>query len=175
MNSRTFAVYSALAVLISAVAAGCGGYTMKSQYRSDVKTVCVPMVTRGTDVYRRNNEIRLTEAVKKQINLATDYQVVNKSTADTELTINIDEIRQQVLSTNPDTGLAREIEFTLVLSFIWKDLRTGEDLKKKSNLHISGTYIPDEDYGLGEDDFVGSEEAINKAAERIVEYMESAW
>ena len=180
------------------VAPGCSGdpklgYTMKSLYRDDVKSVAVPMWTRGRHVYRREVEMRLTEALVKRIQL-TPYKVTEKPRADTILEGKIERIEQQVLSKNPDTGRPHELEATFVLSFTWTDLRTGKVLAKESNFKVAGTYSPEEPLGDGyfqerrnlapamarrapekEDFFLGSEDVINRAARLVVEKMEAEW
>ena len=152
---------------------GCGPYTMKSQYRPGIKTVFVPIWTRGKDVYRRGVEMRLTEALQKRIELNTPYKVASKARADTELSGKIDRIDQQVLSRNPETGLPREKEITFHLSFTWKDLRSGKVLVEHTNFRVADTYIPDQPFREGF--FQGSESVINRLARRIVEEMEADW
>ena len=86
------AVMSALVVAAMALA-GCvemdgdgqDSYTMRDQYRDGITSVYVPMWGRGKDVYRRELEFRLTEAVVKRIELDTKYKVTDRSRADTEL------------------------------------------------------------------------------------------
>lgn len=149
------------------------GYTMKDQYRSGIKTVSVPMWTRGKHVYRRGLEMRLTHALDRQIELDTRYKVTTRSRADTELSGSIDKIEQRILSINPDTGRPREQEITFYVSFKWTDLRSGKIILKKSNFRVARVYLPSAP--LGEDFFQGSEDAINELAERIVEQMEDEW
>ena len=148
----------------------CG---MTSYHPTDVKTVEVPIFVRGRSVYRRELEIRLTDAVVKRIEQDTPYKITVKARADTRLTGSIDLISQQVLSYNPDTGLARELDVTFNISIIWTDLRTGKERKKVSNLRVTGNYVPEEP--LSEDFFRASESAINRAAKLIVEQMEVDW
>lgn len=162
-------------VILSAVAAcasGCG-YSMESQHPKDVKTVFVPVWTTGRDVYRRGIEMRLTEAVVKRIQQATPYRIAEKAKADTELNGTIDLIPQRVLSFNPDTGLPRELEMTIVVNFVWKDLRSGKIIVKRNGLRSTGTYIPHEPFG--EEFFQGSEDVVNRLAVLVVEQMESDW
>jgi hypothetical protein len=174
---RIFGAITLLALGL-ALAAGCSndpasGYSLNSLYRQDVKTVAVPIVDRGPEVYRRELEFRLTEALVKRIEGDTPYKVVDRGRADTELTATILQVEQQVLSRNPDTSLPRELSMTIVVSFAWKDLRTGDVHRHNGNFPVTGTYIPHEP--LGEDFFQGSEDVINKLARRIVEQMESEW
>jgi len=168
-------------ILLACVAAATGGcshdptqgYTLDSQYDTGIKTVAVPIWTRGRHVFRRELQMRLTEAVIKKVELDTPYKVVDKSRADTELRGSLDVVSQRVLSFNPDTGLPRETEITMAVSFAWTDLRSGKVIKQVSNLRQSAVYIPPSPFG--EDFFQGSEDTINRLAQRIVEQMESDW
>jgi hypothetical protein len=149
------------------------GYSLASQYDTGIKTVCVPIWTRGRNVFRREIEFRLTEAVVKKIELDTPYKVVDKARADTELRGTLDLVSQRVLSFNPDNGLPRETEITMSVSFTWTDLRSGKAIKQVANLRQSAVYIPPSP--LSEDFFQGSEDVVNRLAQRVVEQMESDW
>ena len=162
----------------AACCAGCSedpklGYSLRDQYRGGIRTVAVPIWARGRDVYRRDIEIRLTQAIVDRVLLDTPYKVTDKAHADTLLEGSLDRIEQQTMSRNPDTGRPREMEVTFVVSFTWTDLRGGQVLKKHSNFRVAGTYVPEEP--LGEEFFQGSEEIINRVAERVVEQMEADW
>jgi len=169
----------------SAVAwSGCAtdptqGYTTTSQYVQSVDSVAVPMWLRGKQVYRRGMEFRLTEAIVKRIQQDTPYKITKRSRADTELRGTIDSISQRVLSVNPDTGSPRETEITINVSFTWTDLRSGDVLAEDS-LHQAGSYLPAQPVEAfrrrpEQDFFQGSEDVVNRLAERIVEYMEAKW
>lgn len=152
---------------------GCGAYTTKNHYRPGIKTVAVPIWTRGKDVYRRDLEIELTEALVKQIEQDTPYKVTSEARADTKLTGRIVRIHQRVLSKSRETGWAIEVEATFVMAFTWTDLRTGEELEKRTNFRVAGTYLTTPPFR--EEFFQGSQAIINKAARRIVESMEAPW
>jgi len=149
------------------------GYTLRSQYPTNVRTVSVPMWTRGREVYRRGLEMRLTEALVKQIEHDTPYKVTKSVRADTQLKGTIDRVTQQVLTINPDDGLPREIEVMLEVSFRWTDLRTGKVLRERKGFRVAGTYVPSGPFR--EDFFHGSEDTINRLARRIVEQMQADW
>jgi hypothetical protein len=172
MNLRSLAIYSCLCASALSVT-GCGPYTMEDQYRQGIRTVYVPIWTRGRDVYRRDLEFRLTEAIQKRIGSDTPYRLASKEEADTELDGELVRIHQRVLSKNPDTGRAREMEETFYIDFTWKDLRTGEILVERRNFNAAATYIPVEPFE--EDFFHGSQDVINRLARRIVETMEADW
>lgn len=168
-----------LGFLMGGVLSGCLsddptlGYTARSQYRQGIRTVAVPIWTRGKDVFRRDVEIRLTEALVKRIELDTPYKVSTKQQADTILTGTIDMISQQTLSFDPDTGDPREKQLTFMVSFKWEDLRTGNIVVEKKNFRVAGVYLPPAPFN--EDFFTGSEDLLDKLARRIVETMEADW
>jgi len=166
------------AACTAALAGGCSadptkGYSLASQYDTGIKTVCVPIWTRGRNVYRRGLEMNLTEAVVKKIELHTPYKVVDKNRADTELRGSLDLVSQRVLSFNPDDGLPRETEITMSVSFTWTDLRSGKTIRQITNLRQSDVYISPSP--LNEDFFQGSEDTINRLAQRVVEQMAADW
>jgi hypothetical protein len=131
------------------------------------------MWQRGKDVYRREIEMRVTEAVVKRIEQDTPYKVTTKERADTLLSGSIDTIEQRTLSFNPDTGQPRETELTLIISFTWRDLRTGRILAERKSMTITGRYTRQDP--IEEDFFQGSENVINRLARQVVEKMEQPW
>ena len=149
------------------------GYTVRPHFPTNVKTIAVPIWTRGRDVYRRELEIRLTEAIIKRIKMVTTYTVTTKARADTLLTGSLDTIEQRVLSVNPDTGLPNEKMVTLTVSFRWTDLRSGKILRERKEFIAEASYAPAE--RLSQDFFQGSEDAINRMAVRVVEQLEEPW
>lgn len=149
------------------------GYTLRSPHRGGIRTVAVPIWTRGKGVYRRELEMRSTQAIVKRIELDTPYKVTRKARADTLLAGTIDLVEQRILSMNPDTGMPRELELTLHVSFKWTDLRSGKALVERSNFRVAGTYIPSAPFS--EDFFHGSEDVVSRLARRVVEQMEADW
>jgi hypothetical protein len=148
------------------------GYTTARPFRDDIRTIAVPMFTRSKEVYRRDVEIRLTEAIQKRITQNTPYRLAKRENADSELTGELVLIDQQVLAYNPDNGVPREIEAVFTINFTWKD-RRGNVLVKRTNFQVSDTYIPAAPFN--EDFFQGSEAVIDKIARLVVEQMESEW
>lgn len=149
------------------------GYTTRSQFRQDVKTVTVPIWRRGTQEFRRDFEIKLTEALVKRIEAETPYKVVDKSRADSILEGTLQSIKQHVLSFDPRTGQAREIQVRLTVDFTWKNLRTGEVMVEKKNFPVTADYIPLSPFR--EDVFLGTQDALNELAIRIVEQLADKW
>lgn len=185
MNRRQ-ATRSALAGVLLAMlgAAGGCGYSSESLYPTQYKTIAIPAWQRGREVYRREWEFRLTEALKKSVSTyMTGYAVVDTPRAETILTGKIVSIGRQMLSRNPDTGLAREEQITMTVSFEWTDARTGRVIngKKVENFPVSRTRVAlhggnlDSSPVVGTDFFAGEEEVIDEAARLIIEQLRSDW
>jgi hypothetical protein len=158
--------------------AGCSsdptmGYSTRSMYRENISTVAVPIWTRGSAVYRRDVERRLTEAIIKRLELDTPYKVVDKSKADTLLEGELTGYGQRVMSFDPATGNPRDIEVTLFVNFSWTDLRTGEILVHKEKFRATGVYYPTAPFA--EDPYLGAEDALDQLSRRIVESLEKPW
>ena len=149
------------------------GYTAESQFRTGIASVYVPMWTRGREVYRRDLEQRLTEALIKQIEMSTDYKCVKKENADTQLSGKIIRVNQRTLSMNPDTGFPRETAVSIIVSFTWEDLRTGKEIVSEKKFSATTVYHPTAPFN--EEFFRGSERTFDKLAQRIVEKMKSEW
>jgi outer membrane lipopolysaccharide assembly protein LptE/RlpB len=178
MNKTAMKIVCLLLAGPMLAACGCDvdptqGYTTRSQYPKSIRTVAVPIWTRGKAIYRRELEMQLTEAIVKRLELSTPYKVVDKTRADSELSGSIDNVSQRVLSFNPDSGQARELEITYTVSFTWTDLRSGRVLTRRKNFRQAGTYIPPAPFS--EDFFQGSEDLVNKLAQRIVDQMALEW
>lgn len=150
------------------VLSGCG-YSARRPFPKDVRTVHVEMF--ASREFRRGIEFDLTEALAKRIQQDTPYRLAERERADTVLTGEVKEFRQAALVSDFRTGLPREIAGVLVVSFRWRDQRTGEILAENENLLQHVEYIP----SLDEGEPIGLSRAIERMAERIVEQMESPW
>ena len=170
----------ALAVLIPL--AGCGysqtggennkqqsGYHWSSLYREDIQTVAVPIFTNKD--FRRGVEFSLTEAVIKQLELHAPYKVVPKERADTILEGQVTAVRVGTLSKDFFTNQPREQQVVITVDLTWKDLRTGKILLQRHGLQQEGVYHPP----LGEGEFAGSQQAVERFALVIVQEMQADW
>lgn len=177
--SRLWTVLAVVCLAAAAAGSGCANtdptraYTTRSQYRQGIKTVAVPMWKRGAGEFRRDIEIRLTESLVKRIEAETPYKVVDKARADTLLAGTLLSVKQHVLSFDPRTGQAREIQGRFMVEFTWKDLRTGKMLADVKKFPVTAEYVPERP--LGQDFFTVSEDALNKLAGRIVEQLAEDW
>jgi hypothetical protein len=164
-------------LLASLVLAGCGysnssstgGYHWSSLYRQDVNTVHVPIFKNVT--FNRGMEFALSRAVIQKIETTTPYKVASYDTADTVLEGEIVAVRTSYLSQDPKSTLPQEKLMTVTINFLWKDLRNGRILSQRRAFDQSVTYYPT----LGEDKFVGSQDAIEKLATGIVHELQADW
>jgi hypothetical protein len=160
-------------VMLSLLLPGCGyqvtGAGNASLYRQDVKTVAVPMMTNRT--YRRGLEIELTKSVIQQLEEHSPYKVVPKERADTILECEIYLARITLLGSDSNTGLPQEQEYTIVVNFTWKDLRTGDILCQRKNFDQRANFMPT----LGESSSVASTNAIQQLGLGIVQEMQADW
>lgn len=146
-----------------------GGYTWNSLYREDVSSVAVPVFT--TTDFRRGVEVRLTEAIIKQLEANAPYKVVPPERADTILEGQVTSVGVQTVSRDWYTNLPKTQALTLTVDFTWKDLRTGRILAQRQGYQQRVTYYPP----LAEGEFIGTQEAIEKLALGIVQELQADW
>jgi len=145
------------------------GYHWNSLYREDIQTVAIPIFTNKD--FRRGIEFRLTEAVIKQLELRAPYKVVPKERADTILEGQVTSVHVGALSRDFFTNLPREQQVVITVDLTWKDLRTGKILLQRHGLQQEGVYHPP----LGEGEFAGAQQAIERFALVIVQEMQADW
>jgi len=151
------------------VVAGCG-YSMEPLHRTDVKTVSLSIF--GSKEFRRELEFDLTGKLSRLIEQRTPYKIVHDlKRADTELRGEILLLDAPVISENTDTDQPQDISVTVTCWFEWKDLRTGEILTWREKITGTATYAP----AIGQNLNSGTNDAMTRLAEHIVEAMESDW
>ncbi|MEZ6193338.1 MAG: LptE family protein [Phycisphaerales bacterium] len=149
---------------------GCG-YSSKELFPTEVHTVAVPIFENRT--FYRGVEFELAEAVVKQVESRTPYKVVAPGTAQTILEGTITEIEQTQLSRRRPGGLPQEMEVTITVDFVWKDLGKGGVIKDRRGFQAVGRYIPTA--GIGEPFETGQHDAVERLARDIVSTMRSDW
>ncbi|MEX0713434.1 MAG: LptE family protein [Pirellulales bacterium] len=159
-------------------AGGCAGYQVgaRSMYPADIQTVYVPMFESNS--FRRNLGERLTEAVMKEIQLKTPYQVVSTPNADSVLSGRIVGERKQVMI-ETGTDEAREIQVHFLVEVTWIDRQGGvihdtEAIPLPAPLVVveqTASLIPE----VGQSVATAQQEAIQRVAEQIVSLMEAPW
>jgi hypothetical protein len=150
--------------------AGCGkGYQNGWPYPQQIQTVYVEMF--DTNSFRRGHEYVLTDAICKRLEAQTPYKIVSdRNVADSILSGEMT-IGTSVLATDYYSGSPIEQESLVSVSVTWKNLKTGELLISGKKVYASGTYSSP----LGQTFEYSIDQAVNKAAVRVVELMENPW
>jgi hypothetical protein len=162
-----------LTAVLTAVAlvgmSGCAGYSNRWPYPEQIHTVYVEMF--DTSDFRRGYEYQLTDAICKYLEAQTPYKIVSdRNLADSILSGTL-QTGQGVLSMDRYTGKPLEQEAIVRVTFTWKDLRTGQVLINQETVAAAEPYSA----FLSQDFEYSAARAVNKAAQRLVERMESAW
>lgn len=173
-HGRRLRVSLCAAMTMALLVIGCSGgddrgYRWESLYREDIQTVAVPIFANKD--FERGVEFRLTQALVQQIEGRTPYKVVARSDADTILEGEIVRVLSDPISLELRSAQPQEQLYTLVVNFTWKDLRTGQIIRQRKNFEQSTPYYPT----LGEGDFFGRQDAVEKLAVAIVQELEASW
>jgi Lipopolysaccharide-assembly len=138
MRRSTFAAFLAL-VGCAALLPSCAwdghfdilGYSTQPNYDTCYKTVRVPIFKTRVNLIATpipGVEQDLTEAVVREIQLKTPYKI-DQGNADTELTGTIVGFTKGLLNYT-QFNTVREVETTLIVALVWRDLRTGKILTR---------------------------------------------
>ncbi|GAB4109314.1 MAG: LPS assembly lipoprotein LptE [Phycisphaeraceae bacterium] len=172
---RTFrlkARVSGLLVLFACMVwvTGCG-YTNKELLPEDIHTVAVPIFENRT--FYRGIEFELAEALVKQVHTRTPYKVVSPATAQTILEGTITRVEQNQLSRRRPGGVPQEVEVTITVDYVWKDLGKGGVIRDRRGFEAVGRYVPTA--GIGQPFETAQHEAVERLARDIVSTMRSDW
>src|SRR5262245_10576684 len=137
----------------ASLVAGCGwdghftilGYTTRPNYDESIRTVYVPLIRNKafqTEPFR-GRERELTRALIREIEIKTPYKVVSDcDNADTELLCTLLFINKQLLNRTQQNDV-RELELTLGVEVVWRDLRDGRILTNRARIRpIDPTQTP---------------------------------
>ena len=170
--ARVVAVLSLLMVTL----AGCSddpskGWSNRSIFNQQVKTVAVPIATNSTQ-YRQIG-FMLTDAVIKEIESRTPWKVTYASRADTVLNLTIKDVGLQTLSLSDVTGLNEEVVVSLTIDFSWDDLESNQPIFARQNFSAGGLFVPSQP--SGEVLQIGQFQVVQQLATDIVDEMASSW
>lgn len=162
--------------LMAAGLVGCSadptrGYSFNSPHDSTVRTISVPIF--ANDTYSSGFEVRLTEAIIKELQRATPWRVVGSANAATTLTGSIDKIDMTRLTSQRKTGLIQEQALRITISFDWIDNRTGETRVSRRNYTAISSFIPHR--GVGEPIEIAESSVVRELARDIVAELRSDW
>lgn len=158
-------------LLAGVLMAGCG-YSLRPPVNPSVHTVFVPVFQ--SNVFQRDLNFKLTEAVIKEIETRTPFKVVGRpEDADTTLAGQVFFADKNIILENPN-NLPRQLNAQLNINVRWIDNRSG-DLRKTDNLTQvmeSAFFYPE----LGDTaQATGYQKVIDKLARDIVNMMEDPW
>jgi len=156
-------------LLSSCTHSGDEGWHWGSTYRTDIHSVAVPVFT--SKDYHRGVEFQLSESLAKKIEEFTPYKVEPRERADTVLEGEIVSITPTTLSLDPNTATPQEEQYSIIVNFTWKDLRTGKILVSRQGFEQASVYFPN----LGEGQYIASQSSVEKLAMGIVNEMEGPW
>ncbi len=156
---RVSAVQLVLVFLLMGCSSGSGdsGWHWGSVHRQDIHSVALPVFT--TRDFHQGVEYQLSDALAKKIEEFTPYKVEPKERADTILEGEIISITPTTLTLNPFTATPQEEQYTVIVNFTWKDLRTGKILMSRQAFEQASTYFP----YLGEGQNIASPECAGEA------------
>ena len=174
---------AALAAGCAACLAGCGytqggdgrrhatvaGYQWRSLYREDVKTVAVPIFQNRS--FRRGVEFSLTKSIANHLEATTPYKVAPRERADTILEGEITDVAIRTISEDSRVAVPQEQLYIVRVNFTWKDLRTGKILAQRRRFEQSSKFYPT----LGEGQFIGAQQNVERLALAIVKELQADW
>ena len=156
---------------VGLVSCGCQAYQLgaQSMYRYDIQTVHVAMFE--SDSYRRFLGQRLTEAVSRQVQQETPYQLASVGSADSFLRGKIVSETKRVRGEDRFDD-PRAIEVGFLVEVTWTD-RSGVPLMSRQVLRINRDVelVPEG----GQSMTTAQQELINHLARQIVDQMEMPW
>ena len=148
---------------------GLGGYQWKSLYRDDVRSVAVPIFSNRS--FRRGVELQLSKAIVNQLEAHSPYKSMPRERADTLLEGEITDVFIRTQSLSGQNAVPQEQLYIIRVNFTWRDLRTGKVLVERRRFEQSASFYPT----LGEGQFVGSQENVERLALAIVQELQADW
>lgn len=170
------AALSGLCLAPLAALPGCSadptrGYSFNSTYDAQARTIAVPIFANET--YSSGLEVRLTEAIIREIQRATPWRVVGSENAATTLRGSIDNVELTRLTRQRTTGLIQEEALRVTVSFDWFDNRSGKSTVTRQGFTGISTFIPHR--GVGEPIEVGENAVVDELARDIVAELRADW
>jgi hypothetical protein len=149
---------------------GCSGYSQGWLFPEGVQSVYVEMF--DSRDFRRDYEYTLTDAICKQIEVQTPYKLIaDKDRAQTMLYGYISSMGNDILATDRHSGKPIEQEAVVRVVFSWKDLATGKMYADNVEVIGASSYSEFE----GQDYRYAGEAAVNDAAKKVLQAMQTKW
>jgi len=168
---RLFLVAIALSMLPNCASDPTVGYSSKSLYATQFKSIAVPIFENKS--MAREMEFMLTEALIKEIESRTPYQILDERQADTILDGTIQTVDIRTISQSATTGLDNEVMITVTVEFEWLNLQSGGRIVGRRNFSSSALFVPSQP--SSEPIEIGQFAVVEQLAEDIVDQMQSTW
>lgn len=147
------------------------GYSMGSAFDRRITSIEVRVFDNLS--FNHGMEVRLADAIVKEVQSQTPWQVRTGSLAQTTLTGTITDVRLRARSVARETGLVQEQAFEVTLDFQWRDNRSGDVLASRRGVRTVETFVPT--LGASERIDVGENAAVQEAAREVVAALRSGW
>jgi len=157
-------------LLLLGAAGGCG-YRTGEMYPTEYATVAVPVFENQT--FYRGAELELTEAVVKEIESRTPYEVVAADRADTVLEGTITRIEQDRISRNRTGGVPQQMEVTITVDFQWTRRPGGRTMRDRRGFEAVGRYAPSPPVSQPYEQ--AQHVGVSELARQIVGTMQADW
>lgn len=147
------------------------GYAFGSAYRTDIKTISVPIFENTT--FEHDLEVRLTDALVKEIHRTTPWRVVPVGSGQSTLSGAIIAADLRKLTTEGDSGLVQTLAVDAAVNFEWKENKSGQVLVSRRNFRTARAFAPAR--GAQESLESGQASTIDQLAKDIVAELRSSW
>ena len=169
--TRLLVLTAAMSLLSGCASDPTLGYSSESTFPKDVATVAVPIFDNTT--LARDVEYDLTDALIKEVQARTPYQIVGRGRADTELLGRITDVTLDQISKSRITGLGEEVILSVTIDFQWKDLRSDRTIVERKAFTGNALFVPSTP--SGESMEIGRFAVVQRLARDIVAEMRSDW
>ena len=150
------------------LAVGCSGYSTESLVDPKYQTVYVK--TFDNQSFYRGFEQSLTREFINKLNARTHLRIAPRDKADTIITGQIADFRQQVLTEDLQDNV-RELQITVTVDMTWTEAKSGKVIKAVRGLALSDSIK----FDIGETLQTTTPELFDDMAERLVEELEAPW
>ena len=147
------------------------GYSSASLYAPQFKSVAVPILQNNS--MAREMEFKLTDALIKEIESRTPYQILSEQYADTLLTGTITSVSLRTISQSTSTALDNEVMITVTMDFEWLNLQSGGRIIGRKNFSSSALFVPSR--ASSEPIEMGQFAVVSQLSQDIVDQMQSSW
>jgi hypothetical protein len=172
-SSRRRWLRGGLVAVLSWIVGGAGcGYSLRPPFDETIRTVYVP-IFRTVNTFRRDLNLRLTEAVIREIETSTPYKVVGSpEQADYILEGEIELADKNALIQNPN-NLPRQVTSMVQVSVAFFPSASSDPQRGENRIRLQEVvnFYPE----TGETVLTAYDKVLTKLAKRIVSNLETVW